>query len=284
MSYKNIEKFIKDNNINNRTKLQKLCWKIYREFKKLDKEMQDTLLPTKYSVEKHYFGSSFSTVDDFQNFINKNKISRPIVFRRTYPKIYDRLCRVLSKKEIADLKYENKKRSYSNIKSIEDLQSFIDNNDIHSRKELHINYSGLYVKFSGQLDKVIFKYNGMSLGENFLCKLFNENNIKYITQKVYPELKNIQPLRYDFYLPEYNILIEHHGEEHFGKGRYYNDTVLINDKLKYKYAITNNIPILYFTIYKSDYKTLGYFTEVITDDNILIQRIKEVGLTNQSNS
>ena len=51
MSYENIEKFIKDNNINNRAKLQKLCWKIYREFKKLDKEMQDTLLPTKYSVE-----------------------------------------------------------------------------------------------------------------------------------------------------------------------------------------------------------------------------------------
>lgn len=119
----------------------------------------------------------------------------------------------------------------------------------------------------------------MSLGENFLCKLFNENGIKYVTQKVYPELKNILPLRYDFYLPEYNILIEHQGEEHFGKGRYYSESVKVNDKLKYEYAVNNNIPILYFTIYKNDYKTLGYFTEVITDSDILIQKIKEIKIS-----
>lgn len=83
---------------------------------------------------------------------------------------------------------------------------------------------------------------------------------------------------------EYNILIEHHGEGHFGKGRYYNDILIENDKRKFEYAINNNIPIIYFTIYKSEYKNKGYFTEVLTDSEILIQRIKEIGLTNQSNS
>ncbi len=276
MTYEEIKKFIENNSINNRAELQKLFKGIYKEFKKLDEDVQDKLLPSKFSGKKHYFGSSFSTVEDFQKFIDDNKIASPIVFRKSYPKIYDRLCRRLLKEEKPKLKYRNRKRSYSDIRSTKDLQLFIDSNEVHSRKELHKHYSGLYVKFSGQLDEIVFKNNGMSLGENFLCKLFNDSNIKYTTQKVYPDLRNILPLRYDFYLPEYNILVEHHGEEHFGKGRYYNDSVLVNDKLKYEYAMTNNIPILYFTIYKNEYKTLGYFTEVITDVDILIERINEI--------
>ena len=158
---------------------------IYKEFKKLDEDVQDKLLPSKFSGKKHYFGSSFSTVEDFQKFIDDNKIASPIVFRKSYPKIYDRLCRRLLKEEKPKLKYRNRKRSYSDIRSTKDLQLFIDSNEVHSRKELHKHYSGLYVKFSGQLDEIVFKNNGMSLGENFLCKLFNDSNIKYTTQKFF---------------------------------------------------------------------------------------------------
>lgn len=283
MSYEEIKKYIEDSNISKRSELEKRSKEVHKHFRNLSKDEQDILLPSKYS-EKHYYGTSFSTVEDFQKFIDDNGIIKPVEFRRNYPRIYDRLCRVLSKSEKTELKYKNRIRSYSNIESTGDLQLFIDNNEVHSRKELHKLYPGLYVKFSGRLDEVVFKNNSMSLGENFLCKLLNENSIKYVTQKVYPELRNTLPLRYDFYLPEYNILIEHQGEEHFGKGRYYNESVMINDKLKYEYATNNDIPILYFTIYKNDYKTLGYFTEVIIDSDILIQRIKEIGLTNQLNS
>lgn len=124
----------------------------------------------------------------------------------------------------------------------------------------------------------------MSIGENFLCRLFNENGISFETQKIYPELKNISLLRFDFYLPDYNILIEHQGEEHFGKGKFFSESVITNDRLKYEFAINEKIPILYYTIYKHDYKKLGYFTEVITDPDILIQKIKKIGLTSQSES
>ena len=131
----------------------------------------------------------------------------------------------------------------------------------------------MYVKFQDQLDNVTFNESGMSQGEHFLMKLFIDNNIKFITQKTYSDLKNKLPLRYDFFLPEFNILIEHHGEGHFGKGRYYTQELIDNDKIKYKYAIDNNITIIYYTIYKSEYLNNRYFTEVITDPEILINRI-----------
>lgn len=283
MTYKEIEDFIKTNKIERRIDLQRDYSNVFCYFSKLNKEEKDKLLPSKYS-EKHNYGTSFSTVEDFQKFIDSNNIIRPVMFRRNYPKIYDRLCRILSKEEKQRLIYQTRVRSYSDIDTIDLLQDFIDANEVHSRKELHKRFPGLYVKFTGQLDSVTFKSNNMSVGENFLSRLLNENNIKFETQKIYPELKNITYLRFDFYLPDYNILIEHQGEEHFGKGKFYTENVTKNDKLKYDYAITNGIPILYYTIYKGDYKKLGYFTEVITDADILIQKIKEIGLTTQSNS
>ena len=54
--------------------------------------------------------------------------------------------------------------------------------------------------------------------------------------------------------------------------------------MKFEYAKLNNISILYFTNEVEVYNKFGYFTEVITDSDILIEKIKEIGLTNQLNS
>ena len=72
------------------------------------------------------------------------------------------------------------------------------------------------------------------------------------------------------------------GHQHFDKNnKYYDSNSIIRDKLKFEYAKKNNIPLLYFTNEIHLYKKFGYFTEVITDSNILIQKIKEIiSLTN----
>ena len=229
----------------------------------------------------HLFKDEFSTIEDFQKFIDSNNIEKPTIFRKVYPKIYDRLCRVLSVDDKKRLIYKNKLNSYSEITTEADLQQFIDKqNLVINRKSLHKYFPGLYVKFQKSLDKIIFKNNNISLGENFIKELLINNNIKFEMQKVFDDLRVILPLRYDFYLPEYNLIIEHHGEGHFGKGRYYTKELIDNDKLKYKYALDNNINILYYTIYKNDYKTLGYFTNVITDPEVLISEIKKISPTN----
>lgn len=272
------QNYIEENNINSKSEFRRknkyLLDKFYRV---VPKEQHDKLIFNNNNYKK--FGNTFLTVTDFQNFIEANNIERPSDFKKLFPKIYDRLCRILTPENKKKLIYKRKKNSYEDIDDINKLQEFINNNNIHSRKELHYCFSGLYVKFANQLDKVSFIKNNFSLGENCLINLFNKNNIKYITQKTYPDLKNTLPLRYDFYLPEYNILIEHHGEGHFRKGKYYSEELLINDKHKYEYANDHNIPILYYTIYVSTYKKFGYFCNVITDDKTLIEEIKRIRLT-----
>ena len=230
---------------------------------------------------KIIFGEKFSTVDDFQQFIDSHDdIHRATDFKNKYSKYYDRFYRIIPKEEKKLIQYDIKTNSYDDIINITDLQDFINSENVHSRKELHKRYPGLYVKFQRKLDSIIFLSNNRSLGENYLAKLFEDNNINYVTQKTFSDLKNILPLRYDFYLPEFNILIEHHGEGHFGKGRYYSESLIINDKIKYEYALKNRIPILYYTLYKNDYYNCkDYFVDVITDSKILIQEINQIGLT-----
>lgn len=54
-------------------------------------------------------------------------------------------------------------------------------------------------------------YQGEILIENFL----KEFNIEYEKQKTFHGCKNIQNLRFDFYLPEYKLCIEYDGEFHY---------------------------------------------------------------------
>lgn len=266
------QKYIDDNNISTKKEFRKLNKALYDRYIKIIPR-EDRNLVFSGGEDHHLFWDSYSTVKDFQEFINNNDIQKPIQMRKLFPKLYDRLCRVLSKDEKKLLIYKDRKQSYEEINTVDKLQNFINNNFVHSRKELHKKFSGLYVKFQKQLDQVVFVNNGKSIGENTLIDFFIKNNIKYESEKTFSSLKNILPLRYDFYLPDYNILVEHHGEGHFGKGRYYSEELINNDKLKYDYAVKNNIPILYYTIYKYEYLSYGYFTEVITDLSVLLERI-----------
>lgn len=55
-----------------------------------------------------------------------------------------------------------------------------------------------------------------SKGEAKLKSIFQENNITYISQKQYPTCTyNGNKLRFDFYLPQYDVLIEYDGSLHF---------------------------------------------------------------------
>lgn len=57
-----------------------------------------------------------------------------------------------------------------------------------------------------------------SRGENKIIELLNKYNINYVKEKtfnscIFPETNT--KLRFDFYLPDYNILIEYNGEQHY---------------------------------------------------------------------
>ena len=107
--------------------------------------------------------------------------------------------------------------------------------------------------------------------ENF-CK---NNNIKYISQYNPNWAKKY---RYDFYLPDYNTIIECQGIQHYkpvdfaGKGddwakKLFEKNVK-TDKIKYELAVKNNCNILYYT--SDDLKT----NDEITSLKELLLKIK----------
>jgi hypothetical protein len=83
-----------------------------------------------------------------------------------------------------------------------------------------------------------------SKGEEKIEKYLISNNIEFEPQKKFSNLRNTLPLSYDFYLPEYNLLIEYQGQFHDGntsmviKEKYF-DKQQKNDKLKKDYAKNN---------------------------------------------
>lgn len=89
-------------------------------------------------------------------------------------------------------------------------------------------------------------------GEAALYKLIQNMNYIVETQKTYKDLKDKKQLKYDFYLPEFNLLIELDGEHHREAITYKNKDIAISnledrirkDKIKDDYAINNNINLL----------------------------------------
>jgi hypothetical protein len=88
-----------------------------------------------------------------------------------------------------------------------------------------------------------------SKGELFIADWLNQNIINFEVQKSFIDCKNVLPLRFDFYLPNQNLLIEYDGEPHFKEVAYLGGKAgfelrQTNDKLKTDYAINNNIKLL----------------------------------------
>jgi very-short-patch-repair endonuclease len=55
----------------------------------------------------------------------------------------------------------------------------------------------------------------LSKGEIVIRHFLEKNKIKFKTQKRFKDCKNTYTLPFDFYLPEYNLLIEFDGKQHF---------------------------------------------------------------------
>ena len=90
-----------------------------------------------------------------------------------------------------------------------------------------------------------------SKGEFYLCSLLTELNIKFQSQKTFSDLKGDKnfPLKFDFYLPEQNCIIEFQGIQHYMPSDYFGGEVIFKqqqkyDDLKRKYCNKNNIYLI----------------------------------------
>ena len=95
-----------------------------------------------------------------------------------------------------------------------------------------------------------------SIGEVKILKFLNDNNIGYIKEKKFDDCRNPKTnwlLKFDFYLPSKNLLIEYDGEPHFKKtcvvGRHFMTDddlrgIKERDRIKTNYAKRRGIRLL----------------------------------------
>lgn len=120
---------------------------------------------------------------------------------------------------------------------------------------------------SGLIDKLFADApTKLSNGETIIHRLLTELRINFETQKRFPEVRDKLPLPYDFYLPEFKLLIEYQGEQHYQKSNNrHNPDLVRRDKVKSEWAPKLGLDLLSL----DDLQTLAIETRVI-------QRIKEI--------
>ncbi len=91
-----------------------------------------------------------------------------------------------------------------------------------------------------------------------------KHNIDFVFQKTFPDCKDKRLLPFDFYLPNYHIVIEYDGCQHFkpipffGGEQSYVDR-LKHDKMKDDYCEENNIKLLRIPYFKNVENELNNF-------------------------
>lgn len=93
-----------------------------------------------------------------------------------------------------------------------------------------------------------------SRGEIKIKQILDMNNIEYIMEKTFDDCSYKEKLRFDFYLPDYNTIIEYDGEQHFkpidfaNKGLEWANKAFelnkIKDEIKNNYCKDNKIKLI----------------------------------------
>ncbi|MCK9439447.1 MAG: hypothetical protein WC188_04530 [Candidatus Caldatribacteriota bacterium] len=118
----------------------------------------------------------------------------------------------------------------------------------------------------------------ISKGEKRISEFLDLHNISYVREKSFVNCINQKgnKLRFDFYLEQFNLLIEYQGHHHikpinkYRRAKIVHEKTVIHDKIKESFAIENKINL--FKIYYVDYNKVE---EILT--NLMIEIFKENG-------
>jgi hypothetical protein len=76
----------------------------------------------------------------------------------------------------------------------------------------------------------------VSKGEFLIEKFLLTNELNYYTQFSFSDCRSINPLKFDFYLPDFNICIEFDGRQHYSKNKsesyFYDEDIKNRDNIK----------------------------------------------------
>lgn len=103
--------------------------------------------------------------------------------------------------------------------------------------------------------------------EHTVEQYLKENKIDYICQKCFDDCKNKRKLPFDFYLKDYNTVIEVQGQQHYYENRRFSQSLDERkriDKIKKDYCIENNINYIEMPFWYINNKNKKY-KEIIND-------------------
>lgn len=153
---------------------------------------------------------------------------------------------------LGDAGYRNKQRLYY-FKNLDTNQYFIES----ATPVLEGNNLGI---------------KGMSKGEMKISSILKNMSINFNTQKKFDDCRseNGSLLKFDFYLPDYNLLIEYDGEQHYVGWWNASDingnleSIRARDNIKNEYCLKNNIHLARIPYY--DYKKIdnNYMYDIIS--------------------
>ena len=78
-------------------------------------------------------------------------------------------------------------------------------------------------------------------------KYLEKNNILFEQEKWFSDCRDVKPLPFDFYLPDYNTIIEFDGEQHYKQGHFTHSHLSYtqaHDVIKNEYCKNNNIRLI----------------------------------------
>lgn len=112
-----------------------------------------------------------------------------------------------------------------------------------------------------------------SKGEKIISFWLDNMNVLYEQQKIFEDCKDVKPLPYDFYLPEYNLCIEYQGQQHYFPIKYFGgESKFIiqqrHDNIKREYCRNNNITLLEIPYYKDVYIELEKIHDLVANKHI----------------
>lgn len=95
-----------------------------------------------------------------------------------------------------------------------------------------------------------------SKGERIVRQWLENHNIKFEPQKRFSDCCDKRPLPFDFYLPDYNAVIEYNGLQHYTARDYFGGEKALaytqsHDKMKEEYCKNNNIRFLRIPYFKN---------------------------------
>lgn len=112
----------------------------------------------------------------------------------------------------------------------------------------------------------------VSKGERVIADYLRKNNIKFVSQKRYKECRYKHPLPFDFYIPQYCLLVEYDGKQHFTPdGKMVTaedfDGRVIKDTIKLKYAMKNDLILLRISYLETE-QISEILDEVLNNENL----------------